>query len=453
MMRTIICLMVLMPAAAMAQEVPRFRWQRDVTLPELTETAVVAAPLDSHVYEFTREGRPDLRLRRENGEMVGFVVRAAAESKVHTNRRFFVAERVSATVNAERGLQMEFKLRDNDSLSHGLRVITPLRDFEHQVQVESSDNGKDWTTAGPPRLIFDYSRYVDARNDLVPFSADRRRRFRVTIGDVTAEQESQLLELQRRLHGNEEIDRTERTTVSRRPFRVDRIEFYHDESQVDAGKPKLTPYSPSGFSSKEDEKHRQTVIAFETRREPITEIKIIMAAENFSRKAAVEAEIEDRNGGKVWQAVASGILTRFDIGAIHREDVTLHLPQQFTSSYRVVIENRDSPPLVVTGVELAGPQYELLFLASPGQQFRLEYGSPDAPAGRYDTAALEAALSQGQRPVTAVLEPPKANPQGVPTALWKPWNDPRILVGAIIALTILLGWGLVRASRGLPQPP
>ncbi len=38
---------------------------------------------------------------------------------------------------------------------------------------------------------------------------------------------------------------------------------------------------------------------------------------------------------------------------------------------------------------------------------------------------------------------------------WQPWNDTRVLLGGIIALTLLLGWGLFHAGRHIepPLPP
>jgi len=99
--------------------------------------------------------------------------------------------------------------------------------------------------------------------------------------------------------------------------------------------------------------------------------------------------------------------------------------------YRVLIENRDSTPLAVTGVELTGPLYELTFLAAANRKMTLEYGSPDAQAGRYDTAALQAALSQGQAVTQAKWQPPRENLHA-PTdqgRSWQPWNHPRVLFG------------------------
>ena len=120
----------------------------------------------------------------------------------------------------------------------------------------------------------------------------------------------------------------------------------------------------------------------------------------------------------------------------------------------MLIENRDSPALAITGVELSGPLYELMFLASSDQKFTLQYGSPEAKAGHYDTAALQAALLQGSTRSMAKLASPTEN-QNVPAdqdRRWVPWNDNRVLVGGIFALTLLLGWGLYTAGKRIELP-
>lgn len=444
-----------LPALAAAEDTPAYRWLRDVDLPEIKAVTPIGVPLDSHFFQSTRDGWPDVRLRNDLGEPVAFLIRAAHELKTRTVRQSWSAEQQSAKVDAAVGLQVQLILRDKEPAPHGVRIVTPLRDFEHQVRVESSADGQAWTSAGPATLIFDYARYVDARNVVVPFNAGNHRRFRLTIEDITAEQESQLLELHRRLRGSEETERTESTAIVRRPFRIDRIEFYRDDSESVSSEPQSATYPTADFAVKENEKDHQSILTFDTQREPITEIKVITAAENFSRAATVEIELEDVNGKSAWQPLAKGTLTRFSVGAIQREELKLAIRESHAVHYRVVIENRDSPPLAVTGVELAGPLYELTFLASPNQKATLEYGSPDAKVGRYDTAALQAALSQGQALTQAKWQPPRENldaPAGRGRA-WKPWNDARVLFSGIVALTLLLGWRLYCAGRQIETPP
>ena len=445
----VLCFMPLVVAPVVAEDGPRYRWQRDVELPEIADTTIVGIPLDSHFFMETRDGWPDVRLKNNSDQSVAFLIQTAYDLKSRTVRQTWPAQNLAAKVDATTGLHVELALRENDPLPTGIRIITPLRDFEHQVRVEASADVNSWTSAGPPTLIFDYSRYVDARNDFVPIKSGTHRRFRLTIENVTAEQESLLLDLHRRLRGANEIDRTENTTIVRRPFRIDRVEFYRDDETAVSSHQQRAKYSTLNFVVAPREKDHQTLLTFETRREPITEIKVVTESENFSRSATVETEVEDINGKLVWQSISKGTLTRFSVGSIQSQELGLSIPESHSSRYRVLIENRDSPPLSISGVELSGPRYELMFLASPAQKFTLHYGSPDAKAGHYDTAALQASLSAGSTRVTATPGSPSEN-QNVPAdqkPRWAPWNDSRVLLGGIVTLTLLLGWGLYMAGK------
>ena len=456
-MKRLLALLTLLVGSTLyaAAGVPEYRWLRDVALPEITTTTLVAVPLDSHFFESTREGWPDVRLRNDRNESVGFLIRAAHDTKTRTVREFWTAEQASARVDANAGLQVELVRRDKEPAPTGIRIVTPLRDFEHQVRVESSSDGETWTSAGPASLIFDYSRFVDARNDLVSLDAGAARRFRLTIEDVTAEQESVLKELHRRLRGSDEISRTERTTIARRPFRVDRIEFYRDSERVESSRLKTTDYPATNFTVTQNEKEHQTIVVFDTHREPITEVTVNTTAENVSRETRVEVEVEETNGQKAWKAITHGTVTRLSIGTIERDVRTLTIPETRSIHYRVVNENRDSAPIPITGVELRGPQYQLLFLASPAQKATVEYGSSTAEPGHYDTAALQASLSAGHAPLEATLQSPQEN-KNAPlnqSQPWAPWNDSRILTGAIVLFTLLLASGLFFAARRIDATP
>lgn len=439
----LLTLVSLLPCAA--AEAPMFRWQRDVELPEIIETTAVAAPLDEPFYAATRDGWPDVRLFDSRGNVVAFLIRAATETKPRTDRRSWVAEQTAARVESDGSLVVELALREKEPVPTGMRIVTPLRDFEHQVRVESSADGLTWVAAGPPAVIFDYSQFVDARSDTAPFTAGDHRRFRFLIADVTAEQESQLLELHRRLRGGAEAERTERTTIARRPFRVDRVEFYRDEVLPQATETKLVTYQPARLLQSEDEKRQRTLVMIDAGRQPVTGIAVQTDDANFSRGIAIEAEVEEASG--LHQSETSGMLTRFAVGSLQRDELTVKIPEVRAVRYRVAIKNGDSPPLTIRGVELSGPLYELLFLASPGEKYRLDYGSPDAEPGKFDTAALEEVLRrEGPPNLAGALAAARENLEA-PTARWRPWNDRNVLISAIVALTLLLGMGLWQAGR------
>ena len=119
-----------------------------------------------------------------------------------------------------------------------------------------------------------------------------------------------------------------------------------------------------------------------------------------------------------------------------------------------MIDNRDSPPLDVTGIVARGNVYEVLFLAEPGTSYRLVYSWAEAQPPQYDTAAIRQVLSEGFHPIRAKLGP-VGSVVGQPTGLrWSDLlNNRALLFTAIAVLAFVLTWGLVHAARRFEDLP
>lgn len=438
---------------SLADESPAFRWSRKVVLPQLAETALLAIPFDSGLFSATQADFADLRLRDDRGGSVAFIVRAAPTTRERTVRKTWRAKQRGAKPLGSGGLEILLDLDDDSPTPQGLQVISPLRDFEHQVRVFSSADGSQWEPAGPPTVIFDYSRFVDVRSVSAPIAAGAHRHFRLVIDDVTAEQASQLLELTRRLSGPEEIRRDERTTVVRRPFRVDAVEFYRDDVERQPSGAQTVAYPVADLRISQDAKHKQTLVEFSSQREPLTSLKLLTDATNFSRSATLQVPQSDQPGA-AWRTVAAATLSEFSLEAMHKSDLSMTFSEQRHPRYRLVLDNRDSPAVPIRGVEVEGPVYQLVFLGAAGQRLTLDYGSPDARGATYDTAAVRASLAAGYVPEIVKLGEAVEKIGVAPAFRWSSLiEDARVVIGVIAVLIVILGWGLYRASRRLESTP
>jgi hypothetical protein len=149
-------------------------------------------------------------------------------------------------------------------------------------------------------------------------------------------------------------------------------------------------------------------------------------------------------------------LSRLDFRDLQRSNLELKFPESRRPRYRIVIENRDSPPLDITGVEARGHIDEVVFLADPKANYRLAYGSGSLDAPHFDTAALTASLAEGYEPIAATLgdeEESKDAPELGEALFTRLINDARVLTTAIVVLVLVLGWGLYRAIRRLDDLP
>jgi hypothetical protein len=430
---------------------PPLRFAKPIEFEPITQEELIACTLDSGVFATTRDGNPDLRILGADDQEVAFLLRMASITRTDTVRKTWISQPPAVKMLKENGLEITLQLQEIDPQPSGLRLITPLRDFERKIRVEASTDGETWHPVVESGLLFDYSQVIDVRNDLLNLPADKLgdnpRHFRITVDDLTEEQESQLLELTRRLTGDEETNRSERVTIRRQPFRIDRIEFWSESARQSVRGPRDTDY-PVEFSPQDQvEEKSRSQLMITTHRHPISSLTLVTTDRNFSRTAQVEVE-RDNGRETVWQPLGSSTISRMDFRALQREQLRITFPQTRSERLRLVIENRDSSPLSITKITAAGPAYEAIFLAEPSESYRLAYGSNSLEAPQYDLAALSESLSADYRTVAAKLgKPIELSPAEAEPATLKLFNNPVFLIGVIAILAFLLGIGLYRASK------
>ncbi len=456
MIRLFAALLGLLLAVDFAIAENQLRFSKPVEFAPLEDEELVAVPLDSDIYAATRTGYPDLRVLQGADDEVGFLVRRETAKTGRKVKQVWAAKNISLRPLEDDGLEITFRidLDEHPEQPQGIRLITPLRNFEHHVRIESSTDGESWEPLVEEGLIFDYSQFMDVQNTAIelPASESKERSwYRITIEDVTQEQQSQLLELSRSLSGEEETSRTERQTIRRQPFRIDRIELWHDEMRIDKVGDKQVDYPLTIERTEQDAESRETHIYLKSRREPLTRLKVVTDVRNFSRSARVEVSREAREK-KSWQAIGSAKLTNLDFRSLKRESLAINFPEHRETEYRLVIENRDSPPLEVKDVIASGNAYEVVFLAEPKAEYRVAYDSPSLEAPNFDTAALTASIQEGFQPVRATLGltvESEVAPQPGDPLLKRLLNNGPLLTGIIAVLVVLLAVGLYRATRNL----
>jgi hypothetical protein len=433
-----------------------FAFSREVKVPPLKQQDLVSIRLDSDVFAATQERLADVRLFDAEGKQVPFLLRKRQTTRPSRTRTTWIAQHVSAKPLGDGGLEITMERDEDDKhpQPNGLSLITPLRNFEQRVRVYTSDFGKDWRSAGDEAVIFDYSRYMDVRSDSVPFPETARRHFRIVVDDVTAEQQSQLVALTRKLQGADETERTEQVVVDRRPFRIDRVEFWREAESDQATGDEKTSYPVSKHRVERDRKEKQTVVSIDVERQPLTSLQLETPDRVFSRHAVVEAE-KTQGVRRTWEKIGEATLSRVDFKNLKREQLSIPFPESRHSQFRLVIDDRDSPPLEVAGIKAEGNVYEIVYLAVPEQNYQLVYGSSDAEPAAYDTSALQELLHEKFQPAQAGLgaqAPWKG--QGPAEIKWsKLANNPFLLGGIIALLVVVLGWGLYRAMRRMEKLP
>ncbi len=441
---------VILPTCGAADEPAAFRFTRPIRVDGLTQEELVAVPLDSDVFAATRDGFPDLRVVGADGRLVPFLIRRVSETRTQKVRQWWTATNPALRPLENNGMEIRFALKPKDPQPVGLRVVTPLQNFEQQVRIFSTADGTE-TALVEEALIFDYSQYMDVRRTEVPLPITTAREFRIVIDALTSDQESPLLVMTRSMTGGDESNRTEETAIHRRPFRIDRIELWTEEAYQLHQADLVQAWPVTDLKVTQDAEHQQTVAEFTSRREPLSELRIVTSSRNFSRPATVQIGTESGVGMK-WLDVATSRVSQFQLRNLQEEHVTISLPETRHDRLRLIIDNGDSPALAIDAVEAVGHQYEVVYLAAPDTQYRLKYGSESADAPSHDTVALSTALAQNMSPIAATLGPQSA-PNLKPAELKTLLNNPFVLGAIVSVLVTVLGWGLYQASRRIEGMP
>jgi hypothetical protein len=438
------------------------RYAKPITLPEIAGEELVAVPLDSDIYAASSPDFPDLRVVTADDKEVAYVMRRAQAKRTHTERQAWNVTDLHLNRLDDGGLEIAFRsdLERHPQPPQGIAFQTPLINFEHHVKVDASVDGENWQTLVEDGIIFDYSQFMDVRNlnvDLKVPADEKPSYYRVTIADVTQEQESQLLELSRNMQADAETDRTERTVINRQPFRIDSIMLWNDKVVRDVSVDAEVEYPIELFKIETEDKSKQTHIYLTSQREPLTEITLETPDRNFSRNARIEIPV-DAGVNRSWVMIATAPLSRLDFRTLKRESLKFEIPETRAEEYRIVIENRDSPPLEITGAKARGHVYQAVLLADAANKYEVQYGG-ELRAPNYDTAMLDDTLKSGFNPVVATLGPQSVTEMLPEPA--KPWlerilNDTWLLSMLIGVLVLILAAGLYRATKHLDrtgEPP
>ena len=439
-----------------AADAAQFRWSKTVKFESADKDALVAAPLDADIYAGTTDNFSDLRIMVADGEAVPYVLRkrSVLQSRVE-QKPWTVADGQPDLKPLENGgLDIRVRLTETDPQPNGVRFITPLRNFEQTVTVFGTEPGQAEQELVSEARIFDYSEYMDVRRIGIALPKSKAREFRFIVAALKADRESPFLEVSRQMKGKDEASREERTVIERRPFRIDRIEFWGDVTHQSVREDAVADWPATGFKVSEDSEHKRTIIEVQTRREPLFRFNLEVSSRNFSRAASVEVP-ESGTKSTRWRSIGSGQIHRVEFGDLKEERLVLNFPETRSETYRILIENQDNSALTVTGVMPVGNDYQTIFMADPSKTYSLNYSSTGSVASPvYDTAAIRTVLANKVEPVDATTGPAsEAALNPVPVKPRDVLNNPLLLGGVIVLLVGLLAWALFRASQRIDQLP
>lgn len=441
-----------------ATDAPDFRWKKAVTIDTETKTEVFGIRFDADVFAATQARFEDVRLLDADLRPVPSLIRKHHALTKHSTLIRWTAK--SPELNpSDDGLEIKLKLDQDDPQPTGLLIVTPLKNFTQRVEVFRTEPGVEGEQKSV-HLLYDYSRYMDARRATIPLSG-KSREFRLVIKALTVEQESEFAHVTRHFEANQKTPAktSESVDVQRRAFRVDRIEFT-SESTTSTTSEVDVDYPIEKLDAAEDTENHRTILTITTKRQPLTSFVLATQHQNFERSISLQVPQHESNqlpaGAKTnWTEIASGKLSHFSIADYQEQRLKIDFVEQRHETYRVVIENGDSAPIKIDSIIGRGRAYEVVWLATEPHVNWLAYGSDAAKAPNYDTAALkvaiqrDAAVSQATIGPQEVLNPETTKPVDVKSVL----NNPLVIGAIVCVLVVFLGLSLFRAGKQISAMP
>ncbi|HXI02840.1 MAG TPA: DUF2339 domain-containing protein [Candidatus Saccharimonadales bacterium] len=327
-----------------------------------------------------------------------------------------------------------------------LVVRTAGDSFRRRVTVEGTDGGGRWVTLVKEGWLY----CVPARGDAEPQRYEEIHlpendfaRLRVTVYPMA--DEKGLVDIRR-----VEAFRTVPGKVETEPLPVERSSSDFDPNDtttridLDFGYRHARPWKI--FLAFGEETYRRPFRVFgrnETRR--------TIRAGRTETGDPIMKEIEEP-----WQLLTGGVLERTPAtkGGAERE---VALGNAVARYVRILIDEKDNPPLTLRSVRAVARVVRILFPIRPGGEWQLYFGNPDARLPSYDLAAT-IPDPDALQPASARLGEAKANPvySAEPEP---PWSERHawllwgvlILAGGLLALIVARNLRDARTRSGSPR--
>lgn len=438
---------------AFAVESAAYRFTRPIVRTDDGRQALLAVTLDTPVYAACASDFRDLRLTDQDGIETPYLLQKIATRKTVIHRLPSPSEAPALQKTGDDGIVVTVGLDKDAANADGLSVVTGQRDFEYNLQIQGSVDGKDWHTLVDNAVIYDYSRYMAVGDRDVALPANSYRQFRIVVAKATQTRVAELLKLTRTLREGEEQQRSEKLDLHSEPLHIERIDFWHKQSETQAETEQHFDYPVAAFKISNDAEHKVSMIDIDSQRQPLTGFTLQTGTPNFSRYAEVQIPVQHGIETRI-QTIGNATLEALHFQDINREQTTVTFPEQRQSRYRIVIHNQDNPPLDILSVGGTGHGYQLLFLPQAGKNYRLQYSADEAEPPRYDYEPIQELLRRGYPITLATLSPETAVAVVEERLDWAKLLNSRFFLGVAIGLMVLaLAWSLYRVSKRVGQLP
>lgn len=385
----VVALVVAASTANGSIEVSQFPWCKALQPPTNTANKNVAVfPLDDEIFAATDGNYVNMRIFDQNNVEIPFQVRTQTTDKSVARERGLSLKIGPFQIKPDNRIEIVFEKKASEPIPSAVEFSTHYRNYEKQITVSGSNDRKQWQILAQDQPIYDYSRFIDIRNNRIEITPRQYAYYKVEVSNISEVRQSPLTQIIRETRGSMALKEVEKSAFTKEDFRIDRISFLEKKQVMVKGKKVITDYNVERLNVVQDQKEKTTILTFSTARQPLTALTVLAQDSNFSRPITIEAtDATDAKSG--WQTLLRSRISRIDIGRFHKDASTMGLgaPRRFRH-YKITVQNLDNPPLNITGVTAKGEVHEVIFFRKPGEMYQLYYGGKNTPEPRYDIGSV-----------------------------------------------------------------
>jgi len=402
------------PAQTLPAAWQNWRCWRELELPPAPAGGWIRAPIPSAIYAQGQADLDDLRLIDDRGHEVPFILHARLGKH---ERQWRSARMLDLGFDPGSATQWILDAGERPEPHNAVELQTSEKDFFARAELATSEDGAAFQIVRTAAPIYRFSADRLPGNQLLRYPESRARYLRVRI---LQGERAFPLQAARLLHEVQQA--AERAPL---PARWRRVQTEPRQSWWDS--------ELAGGTA------------------PISMVRFEVEQPEFHRPVQIRASRD----GASWPTVGSGAIYRMrDPQAPDRtlESLEVSFPEQQARHWRVIVFDRNDPPLDGARPRLYSTPRRVVFQPEPKRRYRLLYGNSEVEAATYELARL-ADPDQFESAALARLGAERVNSSYLDP---RPWSErhPALIWAALGIALAALGLLAVAALRGghLPSP-
>lgn len=361
----------IVPAAAAAPTPADFSYCADVQA-VIKADALYQAHLSDEIIQKTNAGLYDMRLFDSSGKETPFTVIENVPPYEETAEAYplEITGYASGAASAVITMKLPQKHRPISLLDFDIAD----RDFKKRVSLSASSDGKTWQPLAEDS-VYDFTSQVNLRKTRVEFAKTDAKFFRLTLTDFTSPSTAQQ-SITLKYEGLE-------FSVNNAQKKELRINSVKGGTSVPAEKRPVYDRRTFTDLSSTPDKEGNTVVAL-TAVLPVDQLSVDVTDHYYYRIV----NLYGSNTGKEdsYRLLASQPIYRFPLSSErHEEKNQIESPSQRYAYYKVVILNKNNPPLDIRGITMSWVQQNLYFIALKNDEhYSLCFGNQHMTRPDYD---------------------------------------------------------------------